>query len=253
VDGAAAFERLFGGRAIWIPLTEPGYVLSLTVREALDSYRAAHGRDANLIFLQNHGVFVAGDTPEEIDAVYADVVGTLAAQANGAPDLTVTVADGAKTDAVLAYLNARFAGGAVLFTANALTDDFVRDAAAFYPASSIYTPDHMVYYKKAPLFVSLETGAAAADVAVTVGDEIDRFERDYGYPPRIIAVQGLGYFSVGDSQSTAEISRLLFLDTLKVAFYNKGFGGPRFMTPHMIDFIENWEVESYRKKISDDS
>jgi rhamnose utilization protein RhaD (predicted bifunctional aldolase and dehydrogenase) len=251
LNGPEAFNRLFADRAIWIPLTEPGYVLSVTVRTALADFKAAHGRDAGLIFLQNHGVFVSGDTPDDIDKVYKDVMDTLAAQAKDIPVLTESAADGTKVDEVTGYLNARYAGSTVLFTANAFTDTFVRDKDAFYPASSIYTPDHMVYYKRAPLFVAAGAGDEAAGIATNIGKEIDLFIKSYGYEPRIIAVQGLGFFSIGDSPGAAEISGLLFLDTLKVAFYNRSFGGPRFMTDQMIDFIENWEVESYRKKQSE--
>ncbi|MDR0817814.1 MAG: class II aldolase/adducin family protein [Clostridiales Family XIII bacterium] len=248
MGGPEAFDKLFADRAVWIPLTEPGYVLSVTVREALEAYRADKGRDADLIFLQNHGVFVSGDTPEEIDAIYADVMSTLSAQVSGAPDLSEPAADEAKVNALLGYFNALFTGSTVLFTANALTDAFVRDEDAFYPASSVYTPDHMVYYKRAPLFIYDEPGA---DTFANIRSGIADFEAHFGYAPRIIAIRGLGFFSIGDTKDTAEISRLLFIDTLKVAFYNKAFGGPLFMSDSMIDFIENWEVESYRKKISE--
>jgi hypothetical protein len=41
----------------------------------------------------------------------------------------------------------------------------------------------------------------------------------------------------------------LFLDTLKVATFVESFGGPRFMDDDQIEFIRNWEVESYRSKL----
>jgi NAD(P)-dependent dehydrogenase (short-subunit alcohol dehydrogenase family) len=42
----------------------------------------------------------------------------------------------------------------------------------------------------------------------------------------------------------------VFLDTVKIGVYSASFGGARFMTDAMIDFIVNWEVEAYRSKVS---
>jgi hypothetical protein len=37
---------------------------------------------------------------------------------------------------------------------------------------------------------------------------------------------------------------------VKVAVYTESFGGPLFMPPDQIAFINNWEVERYRSKVS---
>ncbi|NLA92174.1 MAG: class II aldolase, partial [Spirochaetales bacterium] len=36
---------------------------------------------------------------------------------------------------------------------------------------------------------------------------------------------------------------------IKVATFVESFGGPRFMDNDQIDFIRNWEVESYRASL----
>ena len=68
--------------------------------------------------------------------------------------------------------------------------------------------------------------------------------------PLIVCVEGLGFFAHGESCKTAEIAKLAFLDAVKVWAYSESFGGPRFMTPKQIDFINNWEMESFRKKVA---
>ena len=45
----------------------------------------------------------------------------------------------------------------------------------------------------------------------------------------------------------------VFRDMMKVSFITRSFGGPRSMTRQQIDFIDNWEVENYRRKVSKDS
>lgn len=48
----------------------------------------------------------------------------------------------------------------------------------------------------------------------------------------------------------AETAREVFVDAVKIAYFAKAFGGVKPMTPDLIDFIVNWEVESYRSKVS---
>ena len=51
-------------------------------------HKARTGRLPQILLLQNHGIFVAGDTPEEIDGLYAWVRDTLAKEVRQVPDLT---------------------------------------------------------------------------------------------------------------------------------------------------------------------
>ena len=39
-------------------------------------------------------------------------------------------------------------------------------------------------------------------------------------------------------------------EAVRRAAYTEAFGGPRYMTQDQVDFINNWEVEQYRSKIS---
>ena len=77
VGGCAAAARLFPD-ALWVPYTDPGYTLCMAVREAIRAYRARQGCEPALIFLENHGVFVSGDTAEAVRAAYARVMQALA-------------------------------------------------------------------------------------------------------------------------------------------------------------------------------
>ena len=55
-------RRLFGDKALYIPYTDPGYVLFKLVEESIVAYRTAHGAEPQVIWLQNHGIFVAANT-----------------------------------------------------------------------------------------------------------------------------------------------------------------------------------------------
>lgn len=70
-NGAAACARLFPD-ALWVAYVDPGFTLCMDVRRRLGRQR--------LVILQNHGIFVAGDSPEEIRGTYRRVMEALRAE-----------------------------------------------------------------------------------------------------------------------------------------------------------------------------
>ena len=42
----------------------------------------------------------------------------------------------------------------------------------------------------------------------------------------------------------------VFEDLMKISWLSDFFGGPHFMSPKQIRFIDNWEVEHYRRKVA---
>ncbi|MDR1892324.1 MAG: class II aldolase/adducin family protein, partial [Oscillospiraceae bacterium] len=150
--GAEIAARLFGVRAVWVPLVKPGYVLALEVKREMDVYKAKTGRAADLILLQNHGIFAAGDTEAEVDAVYKEVLEAIESCLIERPDFSSISFNTARVEALKVEIEAIFGGNAV-FIVNAEVAKNTAGAEAFYPVSSVFTPDHIVYCKHTPLFV----------------------------------------------------------------------------------------------------
>ena len=57
-------------------------------------------------------------------------------------------------------------------------------------------------------------------------------------------------FSCGSTMQEAVTAQEVMLDAVKVVAYAESFGGVSVMPDFLIDFIVNWEVESYRSKVS---
>jgi rhamnose utilization protein RhaD (predicted bifunctional aldolase and dehydrogenase) len=55
-------------------------------------------------------------------------------------------------------------------------------------------------------------------------------------------------YGLGSSPKSAQLALELAIDGAQVIHYANAFGGIQFMTDEARAFIENWEVESYRKK-----
>ena len=233
-EGAAAMERLFPD-AVWVEPQKPGYILALECKKKMEAYKAQTGKDCALLFLENHGIFFAGSTPEELDALTAHVMGTLRGYVKRQPDLTDLPCDSAKAAAVTEALQSLCGDGAcVKFAVNP-------EILAYDPATESLSPDHIVYAKARQLAVS---GAQELPEAFAA------FEKENGYKPRIVFVKDLGMFACGAGEKEADTALAVMQDAIKVVAYAESFGGVSPMPAFLIDFIVNWEVESYRAKVS---
>jgi rhamnose utilization protein RhaD (predicted bifunctional aldolase and dehydrogenase) len=238
-QGEAAAKELFP-EAIWIPSINPGYILSLKVKTSLDEYTAKNGKPASIIFLQNHGVFVGAACVDEIKEIYRDIMGRLEKAIKRQPDFA-----GENDNAPWMYLSAMEAitGGKLTFRYNREISALTKNREAFYPVSSAFTPDHIVYAGSDPVF-------SEAGSEYEGGSEWNKHIEKTGRPPKIIALRGVGVFGLGTTEKAAGLAMELFIDSIKVAVYSESFGGPLFMSQDKIDFINNWEVEQFRTNVA---
>lgn len=152
VAGEKTARKLFPS-AIWVNACKPGYTLAKLLSDQI-------GPDTDTVLLQNHGVFYAAETPEELEKLLQGMMDVLKAQLPG--ELPEELED--------------------------------------VDLSKPFTPDHIVYC------------------------------------------------GVGPTLPDTDNARLLYRDAQKINWYAKAFGGPLPLKKELVDFILNWEAESYRKK-----
>jgi len=237
-EGETAVERIFGDAALWVPATKPGYTLAVHCKKAIDGYKSRFGRDCEIAVLQNHGIFIANDRIEEIDKIVEDVFGKINANIKRGPDFNVPAFDKQKAAEITAAVRMAYANkigsetACAKFLFNAEIGTLVKDRDSFAPLANPFSPDHIVYYGAAPLFL----------------ESIENLE--ISGPSKIVAVQNVGCFALGKTKKECETAAALFLDAVKIAAYTKSFGGYSHLSRELTDFIVNWEVESYRQKIA---
>ena len=110
-----------------------------------------------------------------------------------------------------------------------------------------FTPDAIVYCKSNYLFLQEE---APDKILSEARKEIAAFTKKFGYQPKVLLIKGIGLVAVGDNASQCDIILDVFEDAMKVAWLTRSFGGPHPMTREQIDFIDNWEVENYRRSVA---
>ncbi|MDR2662586.1 MAG: class II aldolase/adducin family protein [Treponema sp.] len=237
-NGEQVVRELFGG-ALWIPVSDPGFVLASAIKEKLDERRRRGEKTPDLIFLQNHGIFVGADTPDRIKTLYGEIMDTLNRVVKRCPDFGGPVSEyGGSASAALSLQ--KLSGGFAVFARNNEIAALTASRAAFAPVSSSFTPDHIVYAGSDPLFIE-----AGKDIETAWKSHTDRT----GRPPKLVALEGIGIFGIGGTEKNAALALELFTDTMKVAAYAESFGGPQFMPEEKIAFINNWEAEQYRAKL----
>ena len=244
VNAAEVCAELFP-EALYVEYTDPGYTLFKKVYDRIQAYKAANGREPQVIFLQNHGVFVGADTPEEVDRIYVDVTARLEARVKPVPDGVGEKIPAEVTEIVPAIRQFLSRGGRGLktlqVTRNALVDRFLENPK---PVSVPFTPDAIVYCKSEYLVLDSD------DLVKEAEEKIEAYVARRGHVPKVLLVKGIGLVAVGDSARNAGIVTEVFLDAMKVAFYAGFFGGEHPMEPAWIDFIDHWEVENYRRKVA---
>ena len=244
-DGEQAMKLMFDN-AIWIEETEPGYVLANVCRQKIEEYEKQTGKNAELLFLQNHGIFFAADTEEGIDILVSNVMSKLEEKIIRKPDLTEVEYDEDAVSFISPALRMAYdkEGGAVVkFVTNKEVERLCSSKDEFEVLMRSMSPDHIVYCKATPLFIESFDADMIADI-------FKAFEDKYRYLPKIVFVKDVGMFAIGKNIKDVNTVADVWLDAVKISVYAQNFGGVRHMAPEMVDFIVNWEVESYRSKVA---
>lgn len=263
VNAEAACKEIFPD-ALYIEYTDPGYTLFKKVYDRIKAYKAEKGKEPQVIFLQNHGIFVGGDTTAEIEGIYSEVLGKLEAKVAALPEGDTAVSE-TVTDVVPAIRQMLSRSGrgfkTLKVTKNALVDFFI-DGCSVTSTGSVtdcpgksgfdkiakpFTPDIIVYCKSSYIFIEAESDE---EILKQAEEEIEAFVSGKGYTPKVLLIKGIGLIAVGDSSRNAQIITDVFTDAMKVAFYAQSFGREHPMERAWIDFIDNWEVENYRRKVA---
>jgi rhamnose utilization protein RhaD (predicted bifunctional aldolase and dehydrogenase) len=250
--GLSSIKELFGDRVVWVDEIKPGYSLAEKVRTIMSEYKNKQGISADILFLQNHGVFIAADTPEEIKKATNYVVDKIVGRVKSFPDFEPIAYDKEKSEAVASFLGKLLmqsgSASSISFRVNKTIYDFIKDRESFNELARPFSPDHIVYCKSEFVFVS--QGKSLDELYKAMAEALEEYRTRSGFFPKVIAVEKLGVFTLGETKNDSDITADLFEDAAKIAVYSKSFGGPRYMSENLVKFICTWEVESYRKKVS---
>ncbi len=219
----------------WVEYTNPGYTLALKINNEIAKFAKSGKNCPKTIFLQNHGVFVAADSEQEIKSIYSDIMDKLENfyRTNGTETnlKTGTKPDPATVENLAPRLRTWLSSDGTRLA--------VTSAGSFGVAKGPLTPDHIVYSK-----------SFALEECSPSKESIEAFAKKHSYRPVLVSVPGKAVFCAGTTLKDASTSLELAKDAALVQQLAEACGGANYLDKDQRSFIEDWEVESYRKKIA---
>ena len=245
----AELNKLFGEQALFIEYTDPGYVLFKKVESKIKAYRASYNEEPKVIWLQNHGIFVAADTVDEIKKIYKDIFSILeAAITHPLPEGKIDVARNVVEVVPAIRMMVSTDGFKTLKVRNnALINHFAESKDNQHLIATPFTPDAIVYCKSNYIFINHESDESIKDEAKK---QVAAFVEKNGYLPKVMLIKNIGLVAVGDNAKQCDTILDVYEDAMKTAYLSQSFGGAHPMTQEQINFIDNWEVENYRRSVA---
>jgi NAD(P)-dependent dehydrogenase (short-subunit alcohol dehydrogenase family)/rhamnose utilization protein RhaD (predicted bifunctional aldolase and dehydrogenase) len=240
---------LFGDAALFIPYTDPGYVLFTTIREQLITWRSSHNDDPKMIFLENHGVFVAADTIDEIKILYGSIESEIRERIRQFPmpgnvDIPTDIVR------VLPAMRMIFSQDNIKLARirnDMLIKHFLSGPDEFDLVSLPFTPDQIVYCKARVVYLEQDDPET---IISACRQKVEVYRKTFGYMPKMVGLKGYGIIAFEDNIQSAETMLDVFTDRMQISYLSENFGGPHFMNERDIDFIDSWEVENYRRQVA---
>jgi rhamnose utilization protein RhaD (predicted bifunctional aldolase and dehydrogenase)/NAD(P)-dependent dehydrogenase (short-subunit alcohol dehydrogenase family) len=261
--GEEIAARLFGNAVLWVPYTDPGLPLARAIRDA----RRRHEERTNsaaprVMLLANHGLIVTGDSPSEIEETSAGLVAAVKAHLAGLPPISWGEVERLEPEPARSLLRVVApALRALLATGERLQlvtfdDSPLSVSLAGSPLGREFalggplTPDQIVYAGSFPLLLEIPRGASPEALVESLAEAIAARRTSEAGPPIVVIVPGLGLFTAADSYAQADTARQVYLDAIGVSVEAHRLGGVRPLADRERQFIERWEAEAYRKRVS---
>ncbi len=250
-NGRAALDKVFANERItplWVPYTDPGYMLARKIARLVGEYEQEHGRKPRVLFLEKHGLFVTARSANTAINLVRQVIGLCtnglkAIKAGRATLASATCITGATLTIRKAIFDAtgQYLPVSCYPVHEAVAAFMAHKQAAKLLATPALNPDELVYANGSALWVENVKAEAIAKRLRSLADRGQKI-------PAAFVVKGLGLF-VAAEKGVAGLIADITETSLKVRLHAARMGGVLALTKREQDFINNWESEAFRKKL----
>lgn len=238
---------------LYIGYSDPGFPLARLVRKSLRAFEKAHGRLPQLVFLENHGLFVSADTPAEALALTHRVHDAVETAVSRAPKPARSASEPPASDAIRQCAAAirrcvreRGKRPALLrlVRSDVVADMLSRPNRRALLRTRALVPDQIVYLGERIAFLSLPPNPART--AEHLSRQLDALGEPVG---NAFFVDRVGLFVAGDNIKSLDTNEEVANAALGMLLTADAFGGPRALTPKAARYIAEWEVEAFRRAL----
>lgn len=263
-NGKAKLEKLFKTETLpplWVPYTDPGYMLARRISRMVEDYRAQYGKTPGILFLEKHGLFItassAGGALRLVRKVIKQCNAKLKQPKTGKlKPVSEELVDDVKACIERGYSEGTGEKATIWHYNNNAIDGFCRQKDAKKMLSGSLTPDELVYSNGPAMWVELQKGkksrAGAAAEKCNSQSIAKRLKRQIasGRKPSVsFLVKGVGLFVAG-TEKMAPTVRDIVLYSIFIRTNAVRMGGISTLNKRQEDFISNWESEAFRKKLA---
>ena len=204
----------------------PGIELGAKLFDELGTYQSKSGDIPRLIFLQNHGLLIHGDTQKEVQELTDDVV--IKCEDYCGVDLTryrmVSKLAAYMGDDSIAYLSEDEA--LVKMIQNTQQLEFQRP---------LY-PDSFVFCGIEPMILE----------DLKSPHVLHKYQEKYQTSPKVVLLNKLLYFISQNVRKAKEAEEIYKAHTLVLGSLSQT---PNYLSDDELSYLSNWEAEKYRKEI----
>jgi len=242
---------------VWIRYTNPGHPLAVACLQAVERFKAARGEAPEVLFLENHGLFVSSNSAKRaVDLTRAIVEDCdrlhrsrriKAGKTSGRTARMGGLADENLPNVIVELRRALLAHGCQSRLMQLVPNETAKRLLARKDARSILrmncTPDVVVYCLAYPLILP-------ARPLGKIASAVKRYVATHGEGPRTVLVPGQGFLAVGDSSKALKTTTVVFTAELEITQRALAFGGKKPLTRGQANYINSWEVEHYRRELA---
>ncbi len=248
-EAGKTITRLFKDETMFVEYTDPGHVLWGVVDRRISEFKEKHGSHPKIIFLENHGLFVGSDNVKEIKEIYLRIIETIISEADKPLKIEEKPID-TRIPGILPAIRMMMTGEGVKTAGirnNSLIAYYSESIERFREVSIPATPDMVVFCRSSWLYI--ENTDTVQDIISEAQKKINAFKINNDYYPRILVLKNIGVIGLDDNWHSLNILLDVFENLLKVSYYAKKFGGYKPFTTEQINYIDEWEVEKFRRSL----
>jgi rhamnose utilization protein RhaD (predicted bifunctional aldolase and dehydrogenase) len=250
-NGRAKLEKLFKDESrppLWVPYTDPGYMLAKRIARLVERYQGQFGKSPAILFLHKHGLFITSNSAEGALRLVRRVISRCNSKLRQ-PEAGSTefIRQEEISDIKLRIERGYFEGVGertrIWYYYNDAIADFLRQKDAKKMLSGALTPDELVYANGPAMWV--ETQSDSQSIAKRLKRQIERGKK----PSAAFLVKNVGLFVAG-TEKIAPTVRDIVLYSIFIRTNAHRMGGICTLNKRQEDFINNWESETFRKKLA---
>lgn len=223
-DWEEIFTDLFP-KSLCIPYFSPGIELGIELSDRLQVFRSNFGVQPELIFLQNHGLLVTGESQEAVQSLTEAVVLTCEDFCN------IDLGRYRNSSALASYFGEGFV--AYLSEDQELLD--LHRSLNWVESQRPLYPDSFVFCGLRPMILENIDSQAS----------LREYEKNFQTRPKIVIFRGQLYFIARSVRKAREIEEIYKAHALVLTSLPRG---PIHLSEDELAYLGNWEAEKYREE-----